>query len=55
MIDIVPNHLGISAPAENPAWWDVLQRGPDSEYAAGSTSTGVAAGSSFRSWVTTRR
>ena len=33
VIDIVPNHLGISVPAENPAWWDVLRLGPDSEYA----------------------
>ncbi len=33
VIDIVPNHLGISAPSENPAWWDVLRRGQDSEYA----------------------
>jgi (1->4)-alpha-D-glucan 1-alpha-D-glucosylmutase len=33
VIDIVPNHLGISAPPENPAWWDVLRSGQDSEYA----------------------
>ena len=33
VIDIVPNHLGISAPVENPAWWDVLRLGPDSAYA----------------------
>ncbi|OYO03568.1 malto-oligosyltrehalose synthase [Enemella evansiae] len=33
VVDIVPNHLGISAPAENPAWWDVLRRGRDSAYA----------------------
>ena len=26
VVDIVPNHLGISAPVENPAWWDVLRR-----------------------------
>ena len=29
VIDIVPNHLGISVPAENPAWWDVLRHGRD--------------------------
>ena len=34
VIDIVPNHLGISVPAENPAWWDVLKLGPESAYAA---------------------
>ncbi|MBA8793083.1 (1-_4)-alpha-D-glucan 1-alpha-D-glucosylmutase [Friedmanniella endophytica] len=31
--DIVPNHLGISKPVENPAWWDVLTHGRDSAYA----------------------
>jgi len=34
VIDIVPNHLGISAPVENPAWWDVLQHGSESRYAS---------------------
>jgi (1->4)-alpha-D-glucan 1-alpha-D-glucosylmutase len=33
VIDIVPNHLGISVPVENPAWWDVLKLGQDSPYA----------------------
>jgi (1->4)-alpha-D-glucan 1-alpha-D-glucosylmutase len=33
VIDIVPNHLGISVPVENPAWWDVLQLGQESRYA----------------------
>ena len=33
VIDIVPNHLGISVPAENPAWWDVLRLGQASPYA----------------------
>lgn len=30
VLDIVPNHVGISS--ENPWWWDVLQHGPDSRY-----------------------
>jgi (1->4)-alpha-D-glucan 1-alpha-D-glucosylmutase len=34
IIDIVPNHLGIERPIENPAWWDVLRLGPDSTYAS---------------------
>ncbi|MCW2811159.1 MAG: treY, partial [Friedmanniella sp.] len=34
VVDIVPNHLGISAPVENPAWWDVLRLGAESPYAA---------------------
>jgi (1->4)-alpha-D-glucan 1-alpha-D-glucosylmutase len=34
VIDIVPNHLGIAAPVENPAWWDVLRNGKESPYAA---------------------
>ena len=33
VIDIVPNHLGISVPVENPAWWDVLKLGRASAYA----------------------
>ena len=28
IIDIVPNHLGIEHPIENPAWWDVLTARP---------------------------
>jgi (1->4)-alpha-D-glucan 1-alpha-D-glucosylmutase len=34
VIDIVPNHLGIEHPIQNPAWWDVLRLGQDSPYAA---------------------
>ncbi|HEY5821134.1 MAG TPA: malto-oligosyltrehalose synthase [Propionibacteriaceae bacterium] len=33
VIDIVPNHLGISEAQENPAWWDVLRLGRSSAYA----------------------
>ena len=33
VVDIVPNHLGIEVPHENPAWWDVLRLGPESAYA----------------------
>jgi (1->4)-alpha-D-glucan 1-alpha-D-glucosylmutase len=33
VIDIVPNHLGIEVPAENPPWWDVLKNGRESAYA----------------------
>ena len=33
LIDIVPNHMGISQPAENPWWWDVLRHGRDSVHA----------------------
>ncbi|TQK19781.1 maltooligosyl trehalose synthase [Microbacterium sp. SLBN-154] len=33
LVDIVPNHMGISAPAENGWWWDVLLRGRDSVHA----------------------
>ncbi|SDT27588.1 maltooligosyl trehalose synthase [Friedmanniella luteola] len=34
VVDIVPNHLGVEVPAENPAWWDVLQHGRESAYAS---------------------
>ncbi len=33
LIDIVPNHMAISGP-ENRWWWDVLENGPSSPYAA---------------------
>lgn len=33
VVDIVPNHVGIEKPAENPAWWSVLAQGRDSAYA----------------------
>ncbi|MFT3798084.1 malto-oligosyltrehalose synthase [Microbacterium sp.] len=34
LVDIVPNHLGVGDPAQNPWWWDVLLRGPSSAHAA---------------------
>ncbi len=33
LVDIVPNHMGISKPEENPWWWDVLTFGKSSQYA----------------------
>jgi (1->4)-alpha-D-glucan 1-alpha-D-glucosylmutase len=33
LVDIVPNHMGVSQPAENPWWWDVLTHGRESRYA----------------------
>jgi (1->4)-alpha-D-glucan 1-alpha-D-glucosylmutase len=33
LIDTVPNHMGISQPAQNPWWWDVLMHGRDSRHA----------------------
>src|SRR5664280_1578951 len=33
VVDIVPNHMGVSVPAENHAWWDVLRRGQESPFA----------------------
>ncbi|MFW6598877.1 malto-oligosyltrehalose synthase [Propionibacteriaceae bacterium Y2011] len=33
LVDIVPNHLGVTAPAENPSWWSVLAEGESSPYA----------------------
>ncbi|WP_426626194.1 malto-oligosyltrehalose synthase [Leifsonia sp. McL0607] len=33
VVDIVPNHLGVAVPHENPWWWDVLKLGRDSAYA----------------------
>ncbi len=33
LVDIVPNHVGIATPIENPWWWDVLRLGRESEHA----------------------
>lgn len=33
LVDIVPNHMGVRIPSENPWWWDVLTHGRDSKYA----------------------
>lgn len=34
VVDIVPNHVGIDKPEQNPWWWDVLQHGRSSAYAS---------------------
>lgn len=34
VIDIVPNHVGVACPEQNPWWWDVLKYGRSSRYAA---------------------
>ena len=33
LVDIVPNHAGVRDAKANPAWWDVLRRGPSSGHA----------------------
>ena len=33
LVDIVPNHMGISRPEQNPWWWDVLEHGRASSWA----------------------
>ncbi|MEQ3552340.1 malto-oligosyltrehalose synthase [Pseudonocardia nematodicida] len=33
LLDIVPNHVGVARPAENPWWWDVLTHGEASRWA----------------------
>jgi (1->4)-alpha-D-glucan 1-alpha-D-glucosylmutase len=33
VVDIVPNHVGIDKPEQNPWWWDVLRHGRSSDYA----------------------
>ncbi|MCK8608207.1 malto-oligosyltrehalose synthase [Agromyces sp. C10] len=33
LVDIVPNHVGVADAAQNPAWWSLLQHGPDSPHA----------------------
>ncbi|ORV96760.1 malto-oligosyltrehalose synthase [Mycobacterium kyorinense] len=34
VVDIVPNHVGIDKPQQNPWWWDVLRHGRSSAYAS---------------------
>jgi (1->4)-alpha-D-glucan 1-alpha-D-glucosylmutase len=33
VVDIVPNHVGVGKPEQNPWWWDVLRHGRSSRYA----------------------
>ncbi|MBB3042478.1 malto-oligosyltrehalose synthase [Nocardioides soli] len=33
LVDIVPNHVGVATPEEDPWWWDVLRLGRESEHA----------------------
>ncbi|MCS5733069.1 malto-oligosyltrehalose synthase [Herbiconiux daphne] len=33
LVDIVPNHVGVATPAQNPWWWDLLKHGRESRYA----------------------
>lgn len=33
LVDVVPNHVGIGVPRENPWWWDVLRLGRASRHA----------------------
>jgi (1->4)-alpha-D-glucan 1-alpha-D-glucosylmutase len=35
IVDVVPNHMAVPVPETlNPAWWDVLEHGPESPFAA---------------------
>jgi (1->4)-alpha-D-glucan 1-alpha-D-glucosylmutase len=34
VVDIVPNHVGVDQPQQNPWWWDVLTHGRDSLYSS---------------------
>ncbi len=33
LVDIVPNHVGVASPAQNPWWWSLLAEGRESRYA----------------------
>ena len=48
LVDIVPNHMGVATPSENAWWWDVLQRGRDSEHAVAFDIDFEAAGGRIR-------
>ncbi|MGN2640300.1 malto-oligosyltrehalose synthase [Nocardia takedensis] len=32
IVDLVPNHVGVADPRQNPWWWDVLRNGRESAY-----------------------
>ncbi|XAS63332.1 malto-oligosyltrehalose synthase [Micrococcaceae bacterium Sec5.8] len=34
LVDIVPNHVGVATPVQNPWWWSLLEEGQQSRYAA---------------------
>ena len=34
LVDVVPNHVGVATPAEDPWWWEVLRDGRGAEHAA---------------------
>ena len=34
LVDIVPNHVGVATPRDDPWWWDVLRLGRESPHAA---------------------
>ncbi|MCM6773274.1 malto-oligosyltrehalose synthase [Nocardia sp. CDC159] len=33
IVDLVPNHVGVADPRQNPWWWDVLRNGKGSQFA----------------------
>lgn len=33
LVDIVPNHMGVATPQQNPWWWSLLKEGQDSPWA----------------------
>jgi (1->4)-alpha-D-glucan 1-alpha-D-glucosylmutase len=33
LVDIVPNHVGVASPPQNPWWWSLLKEGRESPYA----------------------
>jgi (1->4)-alpha-D-glucan 1-alpha-D-glucosylmutase len=33
LVDIVPNHVGVASPYQNPWWWSLLKEGRESRYA----------------------
>jgi (1->4)-alpha-D-glucan 1-alpha-D-glucosylmutase len=34
VVDIVPNHMGVAAPPQNDAWWELLRLGPEAACAS---------------------
>lgn len=48
LVDIVPNHMGVATPRQNPWWWSLLQEGPESRWAKAFDVDWAAGGNRLR-------
>ncbi len=48
LVDIVPNHMGVATPRQNPWWWSLLQEGRESRWAKAFDVDWAAGGNRLR-------